>query len=81
MQPSEPNSELKGDRKHTVAAQSTMSIAPVKSSDDSILQFGIVEELGYVSIYRRVFHSLGNVCMVTSLTSSVLFSPWFSNRT
>lgn len=28
-----------------------------------------IEELGYVAVYRRVFHSVGNMCMVVSLTS------------
>ena len=31
--------------------------------DDTVLQ------LGYVTSYRRVFQSIGNMCMVISLTS------------
>ncbi|KAL2809116.1 amino acid/polyamine transporter I [Aspergillus granulosus] len=41
--------------------------APSKSG--SLLEDGTIEELGYIPAYRRVFRSLGNMCMVISLTS------------
>lgn len=38
---------------------------------------GTIQELGYVAVYRRVFHSVGNMCMVVSLTS---YGPSLTTR-
>ncbi|KAL3457139.1 pyridoxal phosphate-dependent transferase [Aspergillus heterothallicus] len=34
----------------------------------TLAEDGIIEELGYTAVYRRVFRSLGNMCMVVALT-------------
>jgi hypothetical protein len=62
----EPTNETSNSSK---GLEPSLTVLPTMSKDDSTIQFGIVEELGYVTTYRRVFRSLGNVCMVISLTS------------
>ncbi|KAJ6016842.1 hypothetical protein N7451_000221 [Penicillium sp. IBT 35674x] len=41
---------------------------------------GLMEQLGYLPVYRRVFRSLGNVCMVIALTtplSAILITGFY----
>lgn len=40
-----------------------------QSKTNTEVEDGTVLELGYLPVYRRVFHSLGNMCMVIALTS------------
>ena len=46
-------------------------IEPV-STYGTVVENGTIEELGYVAVYRRVFRSLGNMCMAVALTTYVL---------
>ncbi|KUL83431.1 hypothetical protein ZTR_10962 [Talaromyces verruculosus] len=39
------------------------------SNYGTLVEHGTIEEFGYAVAYRRVFRSLGNVCMVVALTS------------
>ena len=41
------------------------------TKDSEVVENGTIIEFGYDPVYRRVFKSFGNVCMVLSLTSSV----------
>ncbi|RAK84384.1 hypothetical protein BO79DRAFT_275719 [Aspergillus costaricaensis CBS 115574] len=61
------------------SSSSSSSLVPVDNQDlhstegpkkdDGETEDGIIAELGYVVAYRRVFRSLGNMCMVLALTS------------
>lgn len=43
-----------------------------QSNYGTLVERGTIEEFGYAVAYRRVFRSLGNVCMVIALTSYAL---------
>ena len=43
-----------------------------QSNYGTLVERGTVEDFGYAVAYRRVFRSLGNVCMVVALTSYAL---------
>lgn len=60
----------KSDIHDTVTGRKS-SPPPSKSllGDPDLVEDGTVEELGYTPVYRRVFRSIGNLCMVVSLTS------------
>uniref|UniRef100_A0A093VEJ9 Putative amino-acid permease n=1 Tax=Talaromyces marneffei PM1 TaxID=1077442 RepID=A0A093VEJ9_TALMA len=40
-----------------------------RSNHGAVIESGTIEELGYVAVYRRVFRSLGNMCLVIAVTS------------
>ncbi|PYI30060.1 hypothetical protein BP00DRAFT_477611 [Aspergillus indologenus CBS 114.80] len=65
---------LRSSSSSSSLAQCPVLSAPVDNQDvhkkdDGETDDDIIAELGYVVVYRRVFRSLGNMCMVLALTS------------
>ncbi|OOO08599.1 hypothetical protein OAory_01098950 [Aspergillus oryzae] len=70
--------ESRGD-KSPVDNKLLQPLEPV-STYGTVVENGTIEELGYVAVYRRVFRSLGNMCMVVALTtplSAILVTAFY----
>lgn len=66
--------ESRGD-KSPVDNKLLQPLEPV-STYGTVVENGTIEELGYVAVYRRVFRSLGNMCMVVALTTYALLGNY-----